>query len=73
MGLAILGAFLFFPTGIFSIIDAARVAPALERGDRARAAKVSSRALTLFWVSVAVFVVLLLLIAAGSSEQQSTY
>jgi hypothetical protein len=72
LGLAILGAFLFFPTGLFSIINAARVGPALQRGDHAGAAQASSRALTFFWVSVGVFVLLVLLIA-GSGEPSTTY
>ena len=63
--MAIVSAVLFLFTGIFAIINAARVRPALERGDTAAAEKASGRVKLYFWISVALFVLVLIIASAG--------
>ncbi|MGE5689094.1 MAG: TIR domain-containing protein [Pseudomonadota bacterium] len=64
--MAVISAFVFIPVGVFAIVSAARVGPALARGDIAEAAKASSLVRTLFWVSIAAFVVLLVIATSTS-------
>ena len=63
--MAIVSAVLFLFTGIFAIINAARVRPALERGDTAAAEKASGRVKLFFWISVALFVLVVIIASAG--------
>ena len=61
--LAVVSAFLFVLVGIFAIINASRVRPALERGDTAAAANASGRVVIFFWTSVALFVLVAIIAA----------
>jgi hypothetical protein len=63
--MAVVSAFLFVLVGIFAIINASRVRPALERGDTAAAAKASGRVVIFFWTSVALFILVALIAAAS--------
>jgi uncharacterized integral membrane protein len=63
--LAVVSAFIFVLVGIFAIINASRVRPALERGDTAAAAKASGRVVLYFWISVGLFILVAIIAAAS--------
>lgn len=61
--------FLFLPTGIAAIYNAAKVNPALQVGDVAGATQASSKAKMFCWISLGVgaFFWLIIIISSGSS------
>jgi hypothetical protein len=71
MALAIVSTVLFIFVGVFAIVAAARVKPALERGDIVEAEKASRRARTLAWWAIGLFVVFVIIAAASSGSSSS--
>jgi Interferon-induced transmembrane protein len=61
----------FWPVGIFAIISAARVKPSVASGKPAAAQKASSRVKVLFWISVAIVVVLAIIIGIAAAKSNS--
>jgi uncharacterized integral membrane protein len=66
--MAVVSAFLFVLIGIFAIINAARVRPALERGDVAAAEKASGRVKLFFWVTVGLSILVVIIAVSNSSS-----
>jgi len=60
--MAVLAVIFCFPLGIFAIIAAAQVKPSVASGNLAAARKASSRVNVIFWISVAILVVVIVII-----------
>jgi hypothetical protein len=72
MGLAIVSTVLFVFIGVFAIVAAARVKPALARGDLAEAQKSSKRARTIAWWAIGLFAVVVIIAAASSGSSSGS-
>jgi hypothetical protein len=72
MALAIVSTVLFIFIGVFAIVAAARVKPALQRGDIDEARKFSKRAQTIAWISIGIFVVVAIIVAASGGSSSSS-
>jgi TIR domain-containing protein/interferon-induced transmembrane protein len=71
-GFAVTSLFLFLFVGIFAVINASRVAPAVERGDIATAKKASSRVMLYFWICLVLGVLTWIAITASKSGSSSS-